>query len=174
MAKIIFINSMKGGIGKSQVTVLAATALSSAPFNLKTAIVDVDEQKSIIGLREIDDGFYTGKKPPFDVLDMDANTLQQRIGELDKTYQIIFIDAAGKLDVKVDALQQDISRSIMYADFLFMPFVAGNFNLAANFKYLQFARQIKSARQLTNRPLRVLGFINMHRSRSRANQFLIS
>jgi cellulose biosynthesis protein BcsQ len=173
MAKIIFINSMKGGIGKSQTTVMAATALAAAPFNLKVAIVDIDDQKSIMGLREIDQSVYESQVAPYDIFSLEVNDLQQRIGELDKVYQVIFIDAAGKLDTKLDALQQEISRSVMYTDFLFMPFVAGNFNFSANYKYLHFVRQIQSARQLTNRPLRVVAFVNMFRQRSRASQFLV-
>jgi cellulose biosynthesis protein BcsQ len=173
MAKIIFINSMKGGIGKSQTTVMAASALALPPFNLKTVVVDVDDQKSILGLREIDQSVYEGQTPPYTILSMDVTALQSRIGELDAAYQVVFIDAAGKLDTKLDALQQEISRSVMYADYLFMPYVAGNFNFSANYTYLQFIRQIQSARQLTNRPLRVYAFVNMYRNRSRANQFLL-
>ena len=164
---------MKGGIGKSQITVLTATALSSPPFSLRVAVVDVDEQKSIVELQKIDTKFYAPTTPPFTVVDVDVSGLEQQIADLDKQFDLVFIDAAGKLDTSADALQQEISRSIMYADFLFMPFVAGNFTLRANIKYLTFARQIQAAKRLTNRPLRVFGFVNMYRSRSRANAALI-
>jgi cellulose biosynthesis protein BcsQ len=173
MAKIIFINAMKGGVGKSQTTVLAACALSSPPFNLKTCVLDIDDQASIAELREIDKSVYESQVPPFDVLKMDMNELQKRIGEVDKAYQVVFIDARGHLDFKADALQQEISRCMMYADYIFIPFVSGNFNFSANYTYLNFAKQAQSARQLTNRSLNIYAFVNMYRSRSRASQNLM-
>jgi cellulose biosynthesis protein BcsQ len=173
MAKIIFINSMKGGVGKSQTTVLAACALSSPPFNLKTCVLDIDEQASIAELREIDNTFYEHTEPPFDVIRMDMKELQKRIADIDKAYQLVFIDARGHLDLKADALQQEISRCMMYADLIFIPFVSGNFNFSANYTYLNFAKQAQSARQLTNRPLSIWAFVNMYRSRSRASQSLM-
>lgn len=173
MAKIIFINAMKGGVGKSQTTVLAACALSSAPFNLKTCVLDIDDQASIAELREIDKTVYQSQEPPFDVLKMDMKGLQQKIGEIDKAYQVVFIDARGHLDFKADALQQEISRCMMYADYIFIPFVSGNFNFSANYTYLNFAKQAQSARQLTNRPLNIYAYVNMYRSRSRASQNLM-
>ena len=45
---------MKGGIGKSSATVMAATALSTAPFNKKVLVLDLDRQGSLIQLRELD------------------------------------------------------------------------------------------------------------------------
>jgi cellulose biosynthesis protein BcsQ len=173
MAKIIFINAMKGGVGKSQTTVMAACALSSPPFNLKTCVLDIDDQASIAELREIDKSVYPDIEPPFDVFRIGMDNLQKQIADFDKNYQLVFIDARGHLDFKADALQQEISRCMMYADFIFIPFVSGNFNFSANYTYLNFAKQIQTARQLTNRPLSIHAFVNMFRSRSRANQNLI-
>lgn len=173
MAKIILVNAQKGGVGKSQTTVLLACALSQPPFNLKTVVLDVDEQKSIFQLRRQDLASYAGlESVPFDVLPMSVNELENQIADLDKTYQLIFIDAAGKLDIKSDPFEQDIARCIIYADFLFIPFVAGNFSFLANAEYLTFARKIQRTRQLTNRPLKVLGFVNMMKNRPTANTFL--
>lgn len=173
MAKIIFINAMKGGVGKSQTTVMAACALSSPPFNLKTCVLDIDEQASIAELREIDKSVYENQSAPFDVFRMDMVELQKRIADIDKAYQLVFIDARGHLDLKADALQQEISRCMMYADIIFIPFVSGNFNFSANYTYLNFAKQAQSARQLTNRPLSIWAFVNMYRTRSRASQNLV-
>jgi cellulose biosynthesis protein BcsQ len=173
MARIIFINAMKGGVGKSQTTVMAACGLASPPFNLRTCVLDIDEQASIAELREIDKSVYDGAKPPFDVIQLDMVGLQKQIADIDKRYQVVFIDARGHLDFKADALQQEISRCMMYADYIFIPFVSGNFNFSANYTYLNFAKQAQSARQLTNRPLNIVAFVNMYRSRSRASQNLL-
>ena len=55
-----------------------------------------------------------------------------------------------------------------------MPFVAGNHNLTATFDYFQFVRRVQEIRQLQARNLNVYGFVNMYRSRSRVNAFLLS
>lgn len=178
MAKIIMFGNQKGGVGKSQCSVMVATALSRAPFHLKVALVDIDEQKSIVYARKMDAASYAtegGDKanPPFEVFDFDIETLQNQITDLDKKYQVLLIDAAGKLDTKADVSQQEVTKSLMYIDYLLMPFVAGNYNLDSTLRYLQFILQVQKARVLSNRQLTAIGFVNMFRSRSRKNQFLL-
>ncbi len=174
MAKILMFGNQKGGVGKSQCTVMLATALSQAPFNLKVVVVDIDDQKSIASCRTIDKTAYGSEQAePYPILDYSIADLQTHISELDKTYQVILIDAAGKLDAKAEVTQQEISKSLMYVDYLFLPFVSGNHNLDATFKYLRFVQQIQAARQLSNRQLAAFGFVNMYRHRSRKNQFLV-
>ena len=174
MARIIMFGNQKGGVGKSQCTLMLASALSQAPFNLKVAVVDIDDQKSIAACRTIDKNAYGSEKvEPYPILDYSINDLQTNISQLDQEYQIILIDAAGKLDAKADVTQQEISKSLMYADYLFLPFVSGNHNLDSTFKYLRFVQQIQAARQLSNRKLTAFGFVNMYRHRSRKNQYLI-
>jgi cellulose biosynthesis protein BcsQ len=172
MAKIIMFGNQKGGVGKSQCTVMVASALSQPPFNLKVTIVDVDEQKSIVSARNLDKRAYT-EGPPYEVLDLSVEEMQGQIADLDTKNHIVLIDAAGKLDAKADVNQQEISKSLMYVDYLFLPFVAGNYNLDATLRYLQFVLQLQKARILSNRKLTATGFVNMYKSRSKKNQFLL-
>ena len=60
----------------------------------------------------------------------------------------------------------------MYVDSLFIPFVAGNYNLESTLDYFRFIKTVQLQRALQPRPLNVFGFVNMHRARSRANTFL--
>lgn len=174
MAKILMFGNQKGGVGKSQCSIMAATALSQPPFNLKTAIIDIDDQKSIVFARDFDRRSYPEDAvAPFTVLDSSIKDLQKNIAALDKEYQIIIIDAAGRLDIRADVTQQEITKSLMYVDFLFIPFVAGNHILTATFNYLQFVQQVREARALSPRQMTVCGFINMYRSRTRVNQYLL-
>jgi cellulose biosynthesis protein BcsQ len=174
MAKILMFGNQKGGVGKSQCSLVLASALSQKPFNLRIALVDIDDQKSIVSCRAIDKRAYGAEVvAPYPVIDYGIADLQKHISTLDQDYQILLIDAAGKLDAKADVNQQEISKSLMYVDYLFLPFVAGNHNLDASFKYLRFVQQIQAARTLSNRQLTATGFVNMFRSRSRKNQFLL-
>lgn len=175
MAKIIMFGNQKGGVGKSQVSIMTATALSLSPFNLKTCIIDIDKQKSVVRIRAIDLECYPPQTiAPFTVLNLKAPELQKQIGQLDREFDVLIIDAAGKLDVDEPIESQEITKALMYVDVLFMPFVAGNHNLTATFDYFQFVRRVQEIRQLQARNLSVYGFVNMYRSRSRVNAFLLS
>lgn len=164
--------NQKGGVGKSLLTTLTATALSQAPFNFKTLVIDLDNQKSIVRARSFDLRAYQTDSPPFEVLGYTIGELQENIQRLDKAFQIIIIDVAGKLDNAQPIETQEITKALMYVDRLFIAFVAGNYNLEATIDYFQFIKQVQKIRALQQRNLDVLGFVNMHRSRSRANTFL--
>jgi cellulose biosynthesis protein BcsQ len=170
---IISICNMKGGVGKTQVSIMLATALSQNPFNLKVCIIDLDNQKSVVSIRNLDLRAYQSETVPFEVFNYRIADLHNNIGRLDKEYDVIFLDAAGKLDIDLPIESQEITKMLMYADFVLLPFVGGNHNLDATIQYFQFVRQVQKIRQLQPRSLTVKGFINMHRTRSRANQFLV-
>ena len=164
--------NQKGGVGKSLLTTLTATALSQAPFNLKTLVIDLDNQKSIVRARAFDLRAYQTDNAPFEVLGYTIGELQENIQRLDKAFQIILIDVAGKLDNTQPIEAQEVTKALMYIDRLFIAFVAGNYNLEATLDYFQFIKQVQKIRALQQRNLDVFGFVNMHRVRSRANTFL--
>ncbi len=172
MSKIIIFGNQKGGVGKSTITTLCANALSQAPFNLKLCIIDNDRQKSIVEARNFDLEDY-GEDAPYEVLDMNLEQLQKNIHHLDQQYDLIFIDTAGRLDISMDIQQQEITKALMYADYLFIPFKAGNFNLDASLEYLKMVAQLSQLRSSNERPLHFYGFVNMYRDRSKTNTDLI-
>ena len=174
MAKIIMFGNQKGGVGKSLCATMTAAALGQPPFNFNVALVDLDEQKTIASLRQVDKESYPPDlAEPFTIFDFSLPDLESRIGTLDRDYDLIFLDAAGKLDARADVLQQEISRALMFSDYLFIPFVAGFGNLAASFGYLRFVQTLQKARQLSQRKLTYCGFVNQFRSRSRVTDFLM-
>jgi chromosome partitioning protein len=172
MSKIIMIGNQKGGVGKTAVSTMAATALCQSPFNLKTCVIDLDNQKSVIRSRKFDLRAYQTEEVPFQVLDYGIADLQKNIAQLDKEYQLIIIDVAGKLDNTQPFEVQEISKALMYVDCLFIPFVAGNYNLESTIDYFKFIKTVQQQRAIQPRPLKVFGFVNMFRGRSRANSFL--
>ncbi|MEL7020979.1 MAG: ParA family protein, partial [Bacteroidota bacterium] len=135
-------------------------------------VIDTDKQRSIAEAREYDQENKTVVSYP--VLQMSVSEMQQQIAALDRTYDIIFIDTAGKLDVDAPIKDQEITKGLMYADFLFIPFRAGNFNLDATLSYLRYLLKVQEQRANSERPLIIQGFINMYRQRSKMNDLLIS
>lgn len=172
MAKILMFGNQKGGIGKTATTVMTATAFSQTPFNLKTVVIDLDNQKSVIRSRKFDLRAYDTTDVPFEALSYTIAELQENIQRLDKEYQLILIDVAGKMDNTQPIETQEVTKALMYVDCLFIPFVAGNYNLESTLDYFTFIKKVQTIRSLQQRNLTVYGFVNMHRARSRANAFL--
>ncbi len=174
MAKIIMFGNQKGGVGKSQCTLLVAAALSKAPFNLRVSVIDTDKQKSIVGQRRLDVlGYGAGEPIPFAVLDYSINDLQQNIAQLDKEYDIILFDTAGKLDTDADLDTQEVTKAMAYVDYLFLPFTAGMFTFGATLQFFRFAEKMQTERQASPRPLNVIGFVNLFKFRSRRHAYLL-
>ena len=173
MSKIIIFGNQKGGVGKSTITCLTANALAQAPFNLKVCVIDNDKQSSISEARSFDQENYGETKPPYSVVKMNMAELQQQIQTLDEQYDVIIIDTAGRLDAEAPIDNQEITKALMYADYLFLPFRAGNFNLDATLQYLRFILQLQTQRANSARQLQAFGFVNMYRTRSKSNEFLV-
>ena len=162
MAQIIAVANQKGGVGKSAVTLLAATALAQPPFNYRVAIIDTDPQQSIGKLRAYDLEAAPDAVPPYDVLTLDWPTFRQQVRELDARYQLIFLDVPGKLDTDQGRTSEAV-QALQYIDLALVPFTPGNFALDATLDYLRTALAVQQQRP----DLRLVAFRNMHRERSR-------
>ncbi len=172
MSKIVAFGNQKGGVGKSTVIAMAANALSREPFNINLCVIDCDRQKSLVEARAFDQD--ENEEVFYPVLGMSVDELQDKIHELDKEYDLILIDTAGRLDHTVSVENQEITKALMYADYLFIPFRAGSFNLDASIEYLKVAHKLQQLRLKTERPLKYYGFVNMFKDRSKTNAFLVT
>ena len=171
MAKFIVFGNQKGGIGKTTFTILAATALSKAPFNKSILLIDNDNQKSVIKLRRYDEENYD-EKAPYPVIDMTYKEIVKNIEDLDETYDYIFVDTPGKLDAELSPEEQEVTKILLLTDYLFLPFKAGGLNLDATTDYVKILLQAQQHRAKTNRPLTTYGVVNFYKERSRINREL--
>lgn len=171
MAKFIVFGNQKGGIGKTTLTVLTATALSQLPFNKKVLLIDNDNQKSVVRLRQYDEDNYE-EKPSFTIIDMTYEELVNAIEDIDENYDYVFIDTPGKLDADLMPEQQEVIKILLLTDYLFLPFKAGALNLDATTDYVKVLLQAQKHREQTNRPLLTYGVVNFHKERSRINREL--
>lgn len=160
MAVFITFGNQKGGAGKSTCTVLAAGALSQAPFNYRLAVVDIDRQQSIAARRAYDlQGF--GGLLPYEVLSYNFATFEAHLAELGR-YQVVFIDVAGKLD-KEAGHESEAARALAYTDLLLVPVPPGNFTVQSTVDYLEAALAIAEAKQAHGQALEIRAFRNLYR-----------
>lgn len=169
MSKIISIANQKGGVGKSTITALTASALSQEPFNRRVYVADVDQQQSLIR-RRLNDLQNSDMIPPYQLEYKTLSQLLSEIEELDKKNDLIFIDAPGKLDANLPADQQEITKVLLLSDFLFIPIVPGNFAMDATIDFLKIALRVKNQRK--ERPLVITWFVNMAEPRTVDDRFL--
>lgn len=172
MAKFIVFGNQKGGIGKTTLTVLTATALSNHPFNKKVLLIDNDNQKSAVRLREYDEKNYENEQPPFLIREMNYEQIVSSIIDIDEMYDYVFIDTPGKLDANLPAEQQEVTKILLLTDYLFLPFKAGALNLDATTDYVKVILQAQKHRAGTDRPLHIRGVVNFFKERSRINREL--
>ena len=151
---------MKGGIGKSSATVMAATALSTAPFNKKVLVLDLDRQGSLIQLRELD--AEDTEDFNYDIVQCSVDDFFNSVEELDKTYDYVFLEVAGKIDNNLPVEQQEITPILLNTDILVIPFVAGNFGAGATLQYLEYIINVQELKKKKQQRLSVVGFVNMH------------
>ena len=151
---------MKGGIGKSSATVMAATALSTAPFNKKVLVLDLDRQGSLIQLRELD--AEDTEDFNYDIVQCSVDDFFNSVEELDKTYDYVFLDVAGKIDNNLPVEQQEITPILLNTDILVIPFVAGNFGAGATLQYLEYIINVQELKKKKQQRLSVVGLSLIH------------
>lgn len=171
MAKIILIGTQKGGTGKSTVTTLLANALAAEPFKKRVFVADCDPQQSVIKRRLADVRTFEAV-PPYKIEAKNLAELKADAQMIDAQNDYLFLDVAGRLDASKPADEQETTRFLAFADFLFVPFVAGNFAFESSLDYLKAALKIRAARASTARPLQIFGFVNMAEPRTADDRHL--
>jgi len=172
MSKIVMFGNQKGGVGKTTLTALCANALSSPPFNKSVLVIDADKQQSIIK-RRLSDVQSSDQETPYKVEFMTVADFVKNIRDVASNYEFILIDAAGKLDNNLHVDQQEIINFLVYVDYLFIPFVPGNYSLESTLDYLKIVLKLRVKRKDMSRPLEVIGFVNMYERRTLDDKFLM-
>ena len=167
MAKIILFGNQKGGIGKSTLSILTANALADEAFDYKVLAIDNDTQRSIISIREYDQEIVEEENNDFeftyDVKALTYNQIRDKIVDFDKEYDFIFIDTPGRIDLEQEIKQQEITKLLSFADYVFVPFKGGALNLDSTLRYAKLLLDIQELRKNTSRPLSLYGLVNFYR-----------
>ena len=99
--RIISICNSKGGVGKSVVTLMVATALAEQK-NKKVLIIDCDSQASVLAMYEQEVEYYPDDTPLIEVEALSPRRVNTFLKRFASDYDIIFIDIPRMTDKKAD------------------------------------------------------------------------
>jgi chromosome partitioning protein len=158
MSVIIPFMNQKGGVGKTTICTLTASALHSRT-SFRILVIDADNQHSIHKLREAEGDktfdiipFYWKKEGDWDI---PLNRFRDLIEEKEEEYDIILIDSPGKLD------GQEIPMILTVADFVIVPLVGSFDDIQSTIDYLKIVPPIAKIKEKKGFPLSVYGLVNM-------------
>jgi len=159
--KIISICNSKGGVGKSVVTLMVATALAEQKEK-KVLIIDCDSQASVLAMYEREVEYYPDDTPLIEVEALSprrVNTFLKRFGG---DYDIIFIDIPRMTDKKAD----NPTVMLLYnCDGILVPVIGSEVDTLATHEFLEIIEECEEYKTEMEEELLAYGFINRRNQR---------
>lgn len=163
--KIISICNSKGGVGKSVVTLMTATAVAEQK-NKRVLILDCDSQATVYELAEQEKEQYPDDEPLIEVEALSprrVNTFLKRFGD---DYDLIFIDIPRMTDKKAD----NPTVMLLYnCDGILVPVIGSDVDVRATQEFLAVIEECRTFKEEMQEDFTAFGFIN-RRNLRKSNQ----
>lgn len=147
-AKIISIANRKGGVGKTTLSVLLATALSQTK-GLKVCLLDTDSQKSAVSRRLIEQVQNEDMEAPYPIEHVYPKYLTMELKHRFDEYDVILIDVPRLTDGEKDA---DVVTAIVHCDYVVIPTTPAEMDVVATNDFLKMVQDVKDKRTELNMP----------------------
>lgn len=158
--KIISVANSKGGVGKSVVTILLATALAKEKGK-KVLIIDCDNQGSISDMYENEKELKDGE-PLVEVDELTPRKVQTFLKRFGNDYDVIFIDIPRMTDAKKD----NATVLLLYnCDGVLVPVVGSQVDVLSTFDFVEIMEEAKIDKKEMDIDFRFYGFINRRNQR---------
>lgn len=167
-ALICSVAHQKGGVGKSTITAILATAIHSRT-NKKVLVIDCDYQGSLISLREKeleDDKKSIVSAAAYPIVAEDPENIFESMGKYIEDYDIIFIDMPGNIK------QKGIIDLFLLTHIIIIPLVANELDVDSTIKFVEKCAQIREMKKEEGEDLRLMGIMNKF-SMKKENRMLI-
>jgi cellulose biosynthesis protein BcsQ len=158
--RIISVANAKGGVGKSVVSIMLATALAKIKKK-KVLILDCDSQSSIHELFEFEKS-QNESEPLIEVEEITPRKVQAFIKRFGNDYDYIFIDVPRMTDAKKD------SPTIMLlynCDAILIPIVGNEVDVLSSMDFVGIIEEIAKEKEEMGDHLNYYGFINRRNQR---------
>ena len=164
-AKVLSIANRKGGVGKSTITTLLATALS-IDKKKKVCIVDCDNQKSITKYREMEIAAFPDEKVPYVIEALHFKFLHDFI-QFNKTkYDFIFIDIPRITDNDEGS---QLLQILGFCDGILVPFLGGVYESLSTKDFIKAIQVLGDYKKSVSVDFEFYGVLN-RKSRRKDNQ----
>ena len=159
--KILSICNSKGGVGKSVVTLMVASALAEQKEK-KVLIIDCDSQASVLAMYEQEMEYYPDDTPLIEVEALSprrVNTFLKRFGA---DYDIIFIDIPRMTDKKDD----NPTVMLLYnCDGILVPVIGSDVDALATQEFMAIIEECIEFKAEMKEDFSAYGFINRRNQR---------
>lgn len=165
MTKILSICNSKGGVGKSVVTLMMATAVAEQK-NRRVLILDCDSQATIYELAEQEKEDYPDSEPLVEVEALSPRRVNTFLKRFADDYDLIFIDIPRMTDKKAD----NPTVMLLYnCDGILVPVIGSDVDVLATNEFLAVIEDCREFKQEMKEDFTAYGFIN-RRNLRKSNQ----
>jgi len=162
MPKVISVANQKGGVGKSTVTILLASALVKQKKQ-KVLILDTDSQGSISQWLKSEQRLYEGQTALVEVEHFEAQQVERWLKRFATDYDIIFIDIPRMTNFQKDTA----TLMLLYmCNAVFIPVVGSKLDVFSTNVFAGYMQEAKEFRERLNFEFDYFGFINKDNNRT--------
>ena len=154
-AKIISVANRKGGVGKTTLTIILATALALEKKK-KVLLLDCDNQRSAFDYFSIQKQIY-GEEPPYEIRTLHPKYIFDELRFSSEKFDVIFIDIPRMTD---DSKDGSVVQVLTCCDTILIPVVAGNFEALSTRDFIKTLKGIDDFKKERDIPFKYLGFLN--------------
>ena len=145
-ATIISVANRKGGVGKTTLSILLATALAETK-GLKVCLLDTDSQKSAVTRRLIEQAQNPDLTPLYPIEHVFPKYLTMELRHRSEEYDVILIDVPRLTDSEKDA---EVVTAIVHCDTVIVPTTPAEMDVVATNDFLKIVQDVKEKRTELN------------------------
>ncbi|KAA6439574.1 ParA family protein [Dyadobacter flavalbus] len=165
--KIISFANMKGGVGKSMLTIKTALLLASEPYNYTVAVIDADAQGTIVKRRKLEEskGIKDFKLEIYQSSFDDVKQITRDLYSSEK-YDYIFIDIP-RSTTGYDA--ETLSKILVFTETVIVPLLASESELTSSIEFIKILKSLQEAKEKKGLVLNIFGLANKKRASLKMN-----
>lgn len=161
MTRTISIANAKGGVGKSTVTMLLATALAKQKKQ-KVLILDTDSQGSISNWLASEQKIFDSE-PLVTVEALAPNHVQMYLKKFGEDYDFVFID----IPRMTNSLSEATNIQVLYfCDVILIPAIGSRLDVMSTSQFFNIIQDAQSKKEELGFDFQVLGFLNRETNRT--------
>ena len=165
--RIVCVANRKGGVGKSTVTMLLASAM--AKDGKKVVVLDTDSQNSVADTLRIEKTMYPDSDPLVDVEAIAPRYVSDFLRFKASNYDVVFIDPPRITEAKTD---DALALLVAFSDLVLIPVLGSQVDVMSTAGFIDLVKRMAEHKESNNISFQYFGFINrMNRRKDNEQAF---